>query len=142
MRSARKIFLDSDVVISSLISSLGAASFLIRQTDMQIFVSDISCLELWKVVEKMELSTHKLENLIKENLKIVRLGSNLERTKKKFADYVLDENDAHVIAGAVKAKAKFLISYNLRHFKVDKIKTDFDILILTPARFLQYLRSL
>ena len=60
--------------------------------------------------------------------------------KKSYLKYVLDPNDAHIVAGIATAKPSFFVSYNLRHFKIDKIKTDFKAISLTQAQLLQYLR--
>ncbi|PIZ48306.1 hypothetical protein COY29_04040 [Candidatus Woesebacteria bacterium CG_4_10_14_0_2_um_filter_39_14] len=140
----RKItaFVDSDVVISSLISKLGAAYFLINETSLKFFISNISLKELKVVVKKLGLKNEALERLVKKQFYITSLKTDLKKIEEKYKDYVMDINDSHIIAGVVKSKVKFLITYNLRHFNVDKIKRDFDILIMTPARFLQYLRSL
>jgi len=140
----RKItaFVDSDVVISSLISKLGAAYFLINETSLKFFISNISLKELKVVVKKLGLKNEALERLVKKQSYITSLKTDLKKIEEKYKDYVMDINDSHIIAGVVKSKVKFLITYNLRHFNVDKIKRDFDILIMTPARFLQYLRSL
>ena len=54
----------------------------------------------------------------------------------------MDENDAHIVAGAKEAKAKFLVSYNKKDFKVEKSKQDFAVLLITPAHLLQYLKSI
>ena len=62
--------------------------------------------------------------------------------KERYKDYVEDLNDAHIVAGAAESKAHFLITYNIRDFKIEKIKKDFDIIVLTPGMFLQYLRSI
>ena len=140
----RKItaFVDSDVVISSLISKLGAAYFLINETSLKFFISNISLKKLKVVVKKLGLKNEALERLVKKQFYITSLKTDLKKIEEKYKDYVMDINDSHIIAGVVKSKVKFLITYNLRHFNVDKIKRDFDILIMTPARFLQYLRSL
>src|SRR4030042_6120874 len=121
-----KVFVDSDVVISSLISSTGAAYLLINNTKLDLFVSDISQKELETVAKRLQINKKKLRSLLKNRFKLVEL-------KKKYGNYVLDENDAHVIAGAKEAKARFLVSYNIKHFRTDKIKKDFNILILPPA---------
>lgn len=82
------------------------------------FISDLSKIEIEEVVKRLTLNLKDLKNLVHQSLKL---------------------DDAHIIAGT--KKAKFLITYNLRHFKIDKIKADLGIIILTPADFLQYLRS-
>lgn len=83
-----------------------------------------------------------LTTLIENNLKVTILLESLSEIKESFKQYVLDENDAHILAGAKTAKADFLISYNVKDFKIDKIKKDLGILTLTPGNFLQYLRSI
>lgn len=134
----KKVFLDSDVIISSLISDKGAAYFIIHEIDLQLFISNKSNEEMEKVCDRLSLSRDRLKELIKKKLNAVQLkGIN-----KDFKNYTLDPFDEHVIAGAKKAKSRYLLSYNIKHFKVDKIFQDLNIVVITPARFLQYLRSL
>lgn len=139
---AIKIFVDSDVVISSLISKKGGAYFLIHTAKLNLFVSDLSITEMGIVSERLDLNEDKFGSLIRDKFKQVELKESVERIKKQFGDYVLDINDAHIVKGAQKAQAEFLISYNTKDFKVDKIKKDFNIIVIAPANFLQYLRSL
>lgn len=136
------VFVDSDVVISSLISKSGAAYLLINETSQELFISDVSYRELQIVAERLGLDKDILDDLVKRRFKTIRQKTTLSQVKEKYGDYVTDINDAHIVAGAVEAKARFLVSYNIKHFKTDKIKSDFKILLTTPARFLQYLRSL
>ena len=134
-------FVDSDVVISSLLSKKGASFFLFHLTKISLFISSLSIKELEIVVKRLNINRQKLNSLIEKRLKVVILKETKEIIKKKYQNYVLDQNDAHVIAGAVAAKTKFLLTYNLKHYKKEKIKDDFDIIIFPPAAFLQYLRS-
>jgi len=137
-----RVYVDSDVIISSIISQSGAASFIFNLKTINLFASNYSKKETKAVAERLGLKETKVNDLFEKKLEIVSLGDSLEKIKEKFADYITDKNDAHIVAGAVKAKSGFLISYNLRHYKTDRIKTNFGIVILTPALFLQYLRSL
>lgn len=140
---ALKVFLDSDVVISSPISSTGAAFLLLNQIDNLIFyISNISKQELEEVVERMNLKQEKLVNLIDKRFKKVEMDESNEIIKTTFANYILDKDDAHIVAGAKSANVQFLITYNTRHYKIEKIKADFNIIVTTPANFLQYLRSI
>lgn len=137
-----KVFVDSDVIISSLISSTGAAFLLLNQTDeLQLFISNISLKELEIVVERLGLSKEKLKDL-RRRLSTVLLKESIATIKEAFAEYILDINDAHIVAGAQKANVQFLISYNTKHFKADKLKEEFNIILTTPANLLQYLRSI
>lgn len=142
MKKPLRVFVDSDVIVSSIISLSGAANFLVNQRNILLFGSNYSRQEIRLVAEKLGLKNNDIEGTFKRKLKVVVLEESLKKIKSDFADYVFDINDAHIVAGAVEAKAEFLISYNLRHYKTDKIKTEFGIILLTPALFLQYLRSL
>ena len=137
-----KVFVDSDVIISSLISSTGAAYLLLNQEKLDLAISSISLEELKIVVERLDISKDKLNALIKRRFKIVSLNDSLKKIKLEHKDYVSDINDAHIVAGAREGKVKFLISYNTKHFKAEKLKEDFNIILATPAKLLQYLRSL
>ncbi len=138
-----KIFLDSDVVISSLISNSGAAYLLINNVkDLDLYISNLSQIELEIVVERLSIDKNLLIEVVNNRFQKVNLEESNETIKEQYGDYVLDINDAHIVAGANKGQVRFLISYNLRHYKLDKIKADFGVIALTPAQFLQYLRSL
>ncbi|MBM3283929.1 PIN domain-containing protein [Candidatus Gottesmanbacteria bacterium] len=136
------VFVDSDVVISSLISKSGAAYLLLHCNLVSPVISSISLKELETVRKRLNIEKYHLDRLKKERLKIVKLKESVNRIKKCYQDYTFDINDSHIIAGAHKAQIRFLISYNIQHFQVEKIKKDFGIITLSPGHFLQYLRSL
>ena len=137
-----KVFVDSDVVISSLISTKGAAYLLLNEQESDFSISDLSKLELERVIRKLNLSRDRLQSLIKKRLKTIKLTTDLEKIKKDFQKYTSDFDDAHIVAGAAKAKVRFLLTYNIKHFHRQKISEDYGITVLTPAQYLQYLRSL
>lgn len=140
--SKDKVFVDSDVVISSLLSTKGAAYLLLNNQKSKFAISNVSKKELEKVTDRLEISQNKLQSLTKRRLKTVKLTKDLTKIKRDFKDYTNDPDDAHIVAGAAEAKAKFLLTYNIRHFNRQKISEDFGITALTPAQYLQYLRSL
>ena len=123
-------------------SQSGAAYFLLNTNSIRLFISSLSKKELEIVVIRLGIRNDMLTTLIKNNLEVVILLESLPKIKESFKQYVLDENDAHILAGAKAAKADFLITYNVKDFKIDKIKKDLNILTLTPGNFLQYLRSI
>lgn len=138
-----KIFVDSDVVISSLISETGASSYLLNQTkDLKLTISNYSKDELRTVCSRLSIDKIKLSKLIKDRFELVKIATTIQKIKTEFKDYTVDPNDTHIVAGAKLAKARFLITYNLKDFKVDKIKKDLSIYVTTPANLLQYLRSI
>ncbi len=133
-----RVFIDSDVIISSLLSSKGAAFKLLHEKDIIPIVSTASLKELRVVCKRLHIANDALETLIQKKCTVISLQI---KTQNRYKKYVLDPNDLHVVAGATSAKALFLISYNLKHFRVENIKNDLKILCMTPALFLQYLRS-
>jgi len=136
------VFVDSDVIISSLLSQAGAAYLLLHQKNIKLFISNLSLRESGMVADKLNIPKDKFDNLVQKRVHMVKLKETPKELKIKYKNYVLDLNDAHIVAGSILAKVNFLISYNIRDFKVDKIKTDLGIICLTPGEFLQYLRSL
>lgn len=137
-----RIFVDSDVVISSLLSQSGAAYLLLNTPSLKLFISSLSKRELEKVVQRLGIKSTMLKEIIDNNLDIVNIPEPLGDIKDSFGQYVIDVDDAHIVAGTKAAKAEFLITYNVRDYKIEKIKQDLNVLILTPAAFLQYLRSI
>lgn len=136
-----RIFIDSDVVISFLISNTGAAFYLLNQSQIEPVISSISQIELRIVTKRLNLDETTLNTLIKGHLEVINLTKELKYLKEEYEKFVTDINDAHIVAGAHSANLKYLITYNLKHYKLDKIKDELNIIILTPALFLQYLRS-
>lgn len=132
-----KVFIDSDVIISSLISTKGAAFLLLSQPNSRYFYSSVQVKELKIVCDRLNISHKKLENILKNISQ-----KSIDQNDKIYSDFVNDPNDIHILAGAHQSSAKFLITYNQKDFKAEKIKSRFNITILTPALFLQYLRSL
>jgi predicted nucleic acid-binding protein len=138
-----RVFVDSDVIISSLISKSGAAYALLHNTSqIKLHISNFSILELERVVNRLDIELETLNTVIATRLNSVKVNLPYERVQHEFADYVRDPHDAHIVAGAKEAKAAFLVSYNIRHFVPEKLRQDFQIILLTPSLFLQYLRSL
>jgi predicted nucleic acid-binding protein len=142
-RKLIRVFVDSDVVISSLISTAGAAYTLLHNTkEVELYISNFSTLELEKVVDRLQLDSEQLQKVISTRFASVKISQTYKKTQGQFAHYVRDVDDAHIVAGAKEAKVTFLVSYNIRHFESEKLRQDFQIILLTPGLFLQYLRSL
>lgn len=111
-----------------------------RTAGLNLFISNFSYLEIKKSTNPLGIKNQSLSNLI-HRLIVVKLKSSLKQIKSEYLEFVTDSDDAHIIAGAIESEAKFLITYNLRHYKTDLIKQKNGILVMTPALFLQYLRS-
>ncbi|OGG30599.1 hypothetical protein A2973_01180 [Candidatus Gottesmanbacteria bacterium RIFCSPLOWO2_01_FULL_49_10] len=135
------VFVDSDVVISSLMSKTGAAYLLMNDGRIARFISDVSLLELERVADALHLSQKDLQKLVQTRCDVVAIGDR-KNELTRMAEYTRDANDAHIVLGGKLAKAKFLVTYNMKHYRTGKIRDDLGIIVLPPAFLLQYLRSL
>ena len=136
-----KVFVDSDIIISSQISNQGAAYFLLYKADLELYVSNLSLTEFMDVAKRLKIKAGRLTSLIKTRFNKVHLKENLNEMERRFNHYTNDPNDIHVVAGAVLASVDFLLTYNVRDFEIDEIKKDFNLICLRPAQFLQYIRN-
>lgn len=137
-----KVFVDSDVIISSLISKSGAANIIINNAPINLLISNFSHEELNRTVKRLGIGKDKLEKVLKEKLKIVQIRINKEDIINKFGNYTYDFEDAHIVAGAKEARAKFLVTFNVKDYKLEKIYDELGIRILMPGELLEYLRNL
>lgn len=126
-------YIDTDVVISALISATGASRIILASPqNFSPVISNSSQKEIDEVTSRLNLTNIPLQLSIKKV------------NFKKFADYstyVLDINDRHIISSAHQSKAKYLITHNARHYYKEKIFKDLDIIVFSPGQFLQFLRS-
>ena len=129
-----KVFVDSDVIISALLSQRGAASFLLKSQECDKCISDRSLQELEKVCSRLKINIKDLHDLTSGFMQ-----TKLKQENIKHAEYVIDSGDEHIVAGAVQAQVTYLITYNLKHYKLENIKRDLGVLVITPGHFLQYL---
>lgn len=129
------------MIISSLISNKGAAFSLINNKKITKCISNISLKEIRIVIKRLKLNLKNFKNIL-VNFKVIQIKNDLDDIKSKYHKFVFDKNDAHVVCGAKESSVNFLITYNIKHFKKDIIKQNLKIITLTPALFLQYLRSL
>lgn len=60
---------------------------------------------------------------------------NLKDEIKEGIKYVKDENDAPFVAVALKYKPAYLLTYNKKDYKIEKLK-ELDILVVTPKEAL------
>lgn len=135
-----QVFLDTDVIISSLLSKKGASYELVNRGEVEKVISKISEKEIREVGKRLNIENKDIIRAIKQ-FKVIFLHLSKENILKRYKDYVSDEEDSHVVAGSYKSNSKFLLTHNIKHYKVDKIKNSLGIMVITPGTFLQFLRS-
>jgi predicted nucleic acid-binding protein len=132
-------FIDSDVIISSLLSQTGAA-FALMRAPVHRFISNYSEDELAIVVDRLRISSKGLKKLIQDKFSIVQIDEPISMIRRQYTPFIADIGDAHIVCGAKRSQSRFLITYNTRHFHSERIQQKLDILGYTPAMMLQYLR--
>ncbi len=137
MKSRTTLFLDSDVVLSALLSPRGAAQMLMHQASVIRFTSDLAIVEQSNVIEKFGIDLQEYQNL----KKLFFVTPVMKDDVKKFTRAVFHPLDAHIVAGAVASKAKFLVTYSLKDYRAEVINKSWNIIVITPGFLLQYLRS-
>ncbi len=130
-----KIFLDSDVFISALISQRGASYKLFKLEGVERWVSTLSLKEINRVLVRKNINKEKMINKLKKLCKVLNLKE--EDVEESFDPFVRDLNDKHVIAGAYRAKVDFLITYNKKDFVLSAIESKLGIRVLNPGEFLR-----
>lgn len=135
-----KVFLDTDVIIASLLSNTGASFEVVNSLKIEKFISNIIEGEIAEVCKRHKVSNQKRKSVINK-IKTVNLSLTKDNLLKYYRGFVTDEQDVHVVLGATQSKASFLLTHNLKHFQAEKINSKLRILVLTPGNFPQYLRS-
>ena len=135
-----KVFLDTDVLISALLSQKGASYKLINDTKFKKIISKTITEETNEVSRRENINKGAVRAILKKT-KITSLFLSKEKLLKTYSKYVFDEEDSHVVAGAYISKSNFLLTHNIKHYHVIKIKNDLGIKVMRPGDFLQYLRS-
>lgn len=136
-----RVFLDTDVIISSLLSKTGASANLISNPKIEKIITNTIEQEIIEVSQRLNIDNQNTNSTLKK-IKIISLSISKKVLLKNYAEHVIDEKDTHVVAGAHKSKSKFLLSHNSRHYKVNKIENTIGVLVIKPGNFLQYLRSI
>lgn len=138
MKEKVPVFVDSDVIISSLLSQKGAAHLITQENQIIRYVSSLGIIEQKEVVKRLGLELQKHDQIITAHFNLIQANPS-ETTA--YSQYTNDPSDAHIIQGAVISNAHFLATYNAKDFKIEKIKKSYNIQIIAPGQLLQYLRN-
>ncbi len=142
MKRVLQIILDTNILVAAFRSQRGAANLFLDKLDdprWQVNVSTPLLLEYEDVLKRPEMSDFISEDdvdifldglcSIAENYDIFYLWRLLAK----------DPNDAFILELAVRANADFIITYNKKDFPA---AADFDIKLVTPKEFLEFVGDL
>lgn len=132
-----RVFLDTDVIISSLLSEKGASFEVLKNRK----INKTASLQIQKELKEVSVRLG-IKKKLPKGIEIVKLGIIKRTLLETYNNFVYDPEDTHVVSGADISKSKFLLTHNIRHYKIGKIRISLGIIVMTPGNFLQYLRSL
>lgn len=142
-KKAVRAFLDSNVILSGLISEKGAPRIILDLLTLKLpFL--VGCTGRFNLMEIERTIKKRMPGLLAVyrkylpllHLKIIPLPQAHEL--KKFASQIVDK-DLAVLASAIKGKADFLVTGDKRHFHRPRTGKDFLLQIATPAEFVDRL---
>lgn len=135
------VFLDTDVLVAALLSATGASFALLHHASIKTYISSTIEQEFIEVIRRLNLNPHRSQSWF-DKCHLQPLPLTKISLLKKYAPYVIDPEDAHVVAASHLAKTRFLLTHNLKHYQVNLIRQNLNVIVLKPGIFLQYLRSL
>lgn len=146
MKEKPKVFLDTSVLIAAVLNQQGASRVVI----------ELGKKELIKVIISTKVIQEARDNLLKKYGKhevldlyntISRLKNSVRsaptaKSKNKFISIISDPKDCHILAGATKYQADYLLTFDRRHFFTAKIKNaQLSFEIMLPGDFLKMYRD-
>ena len=136
-----RVFFDASVIIAALLSPTGGSSMLLQYVKARVIIGITSQTVLEEILEedkpkKLKRSREEIGEFIARSGLIVRESI----TTKEVALYKddVDEEDAHLFAGALLTKCSHLVSLDKKHVVRPDIQKKFlPLRIVTPKELLE-----
>lgn len=140
MNPPKTLFLDACILVTAANSPEGGSARLLQlaaEKKVRLIATNQVLQEARKNI--IELLGKPLWTWFLRTISSIALLLVEDPTQKEEAAWkkLTHEKDAHVLAGAVKAKADILISLDRRHILKPSVQEAFPIPILSPGEFLQ-----
>ncbi|MBT9169638.1 MAG: tRNA(fMet)-specific endonuclease VapC [Syntrophomonadaceae bacterium] len=141
----KRVFLDASVFIAAAGSPSGGSSLVLEVCRGQIFsavTTRKSLLEAQRNIRK-KLSEEALLRFLRELAALdPEITSPSTKEELDRCEELIALKDRHVLAGALKSGASFLITLDRKHFQTEVIKqANLPITIMTPKDFLQWVKE-
>jgi predicted nucleic acid-binding protein len=135
-----RVFLDSNVILSGLLSDKGAPRIILDLLSLELpfFVGLTGNYNLVEIERNLKKKMPGIVSVYKAyfpklNLKIIQLPrkENLKEYFGKIAD-----KDIPVLVSAIRGRADFLLTGDKQHFEKLKIRGEYPPRIVTPSEFI------
>lgn len=134
-----RVFIDASVIIAGLLSPKGGSSLLFQYIKQGIIVGVTSQTTIDEVVEhtdKIKKGEKEIAEFIVQHNLVVRKRIEKEAIKP-YLDLV-DNEDTHLIAGAILTKCDYLVTLDKKHLLRSDIKKKFlPLQIVSPKEVLE-----
>jgi len=139
-----RVFLDSSVLISGVISQTGAASAIL---DLGEAGEIVIILSKGVLVETDRVFERKFPNLAGEFRKFIKnlspsVADDPTSQEIRDAESVIDKDDVPILAAAKKENIHYLVSLDIKHFHTSKARQYLKSPVVTPAQFLTEFRKI
>lgn len=139
-----RVFLDSSVLISGIISQTGASSAILdlgEAGEIIIVLSKSVLVETDRVFErKFPALVGDFREFIKSLAPIITEDPTLHEIRE--AENFIHKDDAPILAAARQANIHYLVSLDIKHFHHNKVRQYFKNPLFTPMQFLLEFRHI
>jgi putative PIN family toxin of toxin-antitoxin system len=142
MKQILQIILDTNILVAAFRSKRGATNLLLDKLDdsrWQVNVSTALLLEYEDVLKRPEMSDFLSASDVDIFLDGLCTISEFNDIYYLWRLLAKDPNDAFILELAVRVNADFIITYNKKDFPA---AADFDIKLVTPKEFLEFVGDL
>jgi predicted nucleic acid-binding protein len=139
-KKAVRVFLDSNVILSGLISDKGAPRVILDLLSLKLsFLSGLTgqynIAEIERNLEKKAPAIIPVYRKYFPEIKLEIIPLPFSEEIKKFSGSIADK-DIPVVVSAINGKADFLVTGDKKDFEKLKMKGDYPFKILSPSEFL------
>ena len=141
-----RIFLDSNVILSGLLSDRGAPRLILDVLSMELphlvaITGQFNIIEIERNIRKKAPKVLPIyrEYFPKLRIELVPMPTPAEVTKQSG---IIADKDTPVLVSAIKGKADFLVTGDKKHFDKLKKAGTFPFIITSPSDFLEQLAAL
>ena len=139
-----RIFFDADALMAGTHSPTGGAGFLLLQAAAGLITIIISPQVIEEVRRNLTAKLPQSLTAFDSLLSAIPFEHVLQPSTKARAAclHLADAKDAAHVATSVRAKATFLVTFNLRHYQIKAIRKELSIAVLTPGQLIAELRAI
>lgn len=135
-------FLDASVILSGLASPTGGSGKLLLaagKNKLKLITTPLVLNEVNRHLSKLKLTSRRLTDCLDQ--KLITLKNNPSTALiERCTRLTVDPDDAHVLAGAISSRCRFLLTLDKKHLLTKLVKTRLKpILVLSPKEFWQSL---